>query len=216
MADHAPSLLNRWIELSITAGSKATVLSGKVVQVDRKTLTIMCPRQDRFRSLKGEAVTAFVLVEGQVETEFATSIIQHSVDTTQQAEAFVLVYPDSFQRRGHRSADRLETKMPAKVSIIYVDDELMPLEVRRRQLSVIIADISENGARMMSNILFPERAQLVLRFCLRSEEFHPMAAIAWSRAVSDYYTYGLEFVKPDRGMQQTIREIHLSQAFRQA
>ncbi len=214
VADHTPSLLNRWVELSIEVGSNATVFSGKVVQVDRETLTITCPRHERFRSLKGQVTKALVLADGQVEAEFCSSIIQHSVDAKQQAEVFIVAYPESFKSHSHRTAERLETKMAAKASIIYVDEELMPLEVRRRQLTVIIADISEKGVKMMSNILFPDHAQLLLRFCLRGEEFHPMAAIAWSRAVSDYYTYGLEFVNPDRSMQQTVRDIHLTQTFR--
>ena len=165
-----------------------------------------------------EAYLAFVDVyDGpDVIASFDSTVTKHWADPENQKGTLYLRFPESIQTQVFPAAERHKIRIPASMHIVSKSSQILPQEIRGRIIPVVIRDISETGAQIVSELKLSKFFRVSLKFDLEGERFEVLAEIVWAETADKFYIYGLRFLNADFITVKAIRALSFSVVHRVA
>ena len=141
---------------------------------------------------------------------FNSTVTKHWADPENQRETIYLRFPESIKTQVFSAAERQKIKIPASMHIVSKSAQILPQEISGRVIPVVIRDISETGAQIVSELKLSKSFRVSLKFGLEGERFEVLAEIVWAGTVDKFYIYGLRFLNASFITVKAIRELSFS------
>ena len=186
-------------------------IKAKIQFVDEHSIGLAC-NSTRSETPDYEGYVACVdIYEGpDVIASFDSTVTKHWADPEHQKEILYLRFPESVKTHVFPVAERHRLKIPASMHIVSKSAQILPQEVRGRVVPVVIRDISETGAQIVTELKLSKFFRVSLKFHLEGDRFEVLAELVWAEATDKFYIYGLRFLNADFLTVKAIRELPFS------
>jgi len=140
---------------------------------------------------------------------FSSIVTKHWVDPLKGISTLYINYPKNIHSRLFPAAERHKIKIPASLHIVSRSGQILAREIRQRAIPIVIRDISETGAQILSELRLSDLFHVSLNFKLQKQDFEVLAEIVWAQTADKYYLYGLRFLNIDLTAARAIRNLSL-------
>lgn len=202
--------LNKAVEIRVRSSSDETetIYNGTIVETNQQKIVVQASAKESFDDQTAQSAEVRILSGTEEIGSFPTKIVEHLLDPAQEYELIALLPGDDVSARDSRRAERLKLRIVGKLYLNAVKTVLLPSHTRQTPIPIVVRDISDGGAQILTERALPEDASVTLSVRLEGTSFEESAEIRWGRRVSQrFYLYGLRFTNRDLYLQQIVRQL---------
>ena len=209
-SDQPLAYLDKAVEIQLQSSSEdAEILyNGIIIETDHQRIVVRVPAKGSFVDQTSQPAVVRILSGSQEIGSFSTKIVEHLLDPAQDYELIALLPGDDVNAEDSRKTERLKLRVVGQLYLNAVKTVLLPSHTRQKPIPIVVRDISDGGAQILTERALPEHATVTLSVRVEGTSFEESAEIRWGRRVSqEFYLYGLRFTNRDLYLQQIVRQL---------